>query len=152
MRKLLLLFLTILFMLCVAESRAQSEGSWRVKHLVVDSLTIHLDTMSIVPQSFQIQDVKRNQYRLDPLTATLTLLDSTLLGQRIFLQYQVFAFDLSQPVAHKTPLNIEPRRSQHQIAEYPITSVYEVLNDHELYTNGAISRGVSVADLGKIVG
>ena len=146
MRKLLLLFVTILLMLCAAESRAQNTGTWRVKHLVADSLTIHLDTLSIVPQSFQIQEVKRNQYRLDPLSATLTLLDSTLLGQRIFLQYQVFAFDLTQPVAHKTPLSIEPRRSQHQIAEYPITSVYEVLNDHELYTNGAISRGVSVGN------
>lgn len=146
MRKLLLLFVTTLFLLCIAESSAQSNGTWRVKHLVADSLTIRLDTMSIVPQSFQIQDVNRDQYRLDPLTATITLLDSTLLGQRIFLQYEVFSFDLSKPVAHKTPLNIEPRRTPHQIVEYPITSVYDVLKDNELYTNGAISRGVSVGN------
>ncbi len=146
MKKLLLLFVTVLFLLCVAESRAQSEGSWRVKHLVADALTIRLDTSSIVPQTFQIQDVSHSQYRLDPLTATLTLLDSALLGQRIFLQYEVFSFDLSKPVSHKSSLNIEPRRSQHQVAEYPITSVYDVLKDNELYTNGAISRGVSVGN------
>ena len=146
MRKLLLLFVTLLLLLSVAESSAQGEGSWRVKHLVADSLTIRLDTISIVPQSFQIQDVRPDQYRLDPLTATLTLLDSSLMGQRIFLQYQVFSFDLSKPVAHKTASSIEPRRAQHQVVEYPITSVYDVLKDNELYTNGAISRGVSVGN------
>jgi len=146
MRKKLLLFLPILLLLWASESCAQSGGAWRVKHLVVDSLTIHLDSCSIVPQTFQIQNLNRRQYKLDPLTSELTILDSALLGQRIFFQYEVFSGDLSKPVSHKTTSNIEPHRSQHQTADYPLTSIQNVLNNNELYTNGAISRGVSVGN------
>lgn len=146
MRKKLLLLLSVLLLLWNAELRAQSDGSWRVKHLVVDSLTIHLDSCSIIPQTFQIQNIRRNQFRLDPITAELTLLDSTLLGQRIFLQYEVFPGDFSKPVAHKSLSNVEPHRQQHLTVDYPITSIQNVLNDNELYTNGAISRGVTVGN------
>lgn len=146
MRKKLLLLLSVLLLLWTAGLRAQSSGAWRVKHLVADSLVIHLDSCSIVPHTFVIQGVDRGQFRLDPLTADLTLLDSSLLGQRIFFQYEVYPVDLSKPVAHKSLSSIEPHRSQHQIVEYPITSIQNVLNDNGLYTNGAISRGVSVGN------
>ena len=138
--------MSILLLLLSSDLQAQSDGAWRVKHLEVDSLTIDLDSCSIIPQTFQIQGINRQQYRLDPLTSTLTLLDSTLLGKRLFLQYEVFPSDLSRPVAHKSFSSIEPGRSQHQTVDYPITSIQNVLNSNELYTNGAISRGVSVGN------
>lgn len=146
MVKKLLLLLSILFCFCRFPLSAQESAPWRIRHLTADSLTIRLDTCSIIPQTFQIRDLNRTQYRLDPLTATLYLLDSTFLGQRIFVQYEVFPNDFSRPISHKTPLVIEPRRTGHQILEIPSASLQEVLNDGELYTNGAISRGVTVGN------
>lgn len=146
MRKNRLLLLTVILLCCVASVRAQETGAWRVGHVTADSLTIRIDTLSIVPQTFHIQNLKATQYRLDPLTATLYILDSNLLGQRLFFQYEVYPTDLSKPVAHKSTQLVEPRRAEHQILEYPSTSIRDVLNDNELYTNGAISRGVSVGN------
>ena len=144
MRIKLLVLLVLLSSLCFTEVAAQDLSSWRIRHFAADSMSLRLDTCSIIPQSFQIQDVHRSQYRLDPLTATLYLLDSSLLGKRFFVQYEVFPTNLSIPVAHKTSRDVEPRHLQHQTADYPLTSLKNVLNDNELYTNGAISRGVTV--------
>ena len=141
--------LFLLWILCTVgrfSLSAQESAPWRIRHLTADSLTIRLDSCSIIPQTFQIRDLSRAQYRLDPLTATLQLLDSSLLGTRIFVQYEVFPKDLSRPISHKSPLVVEPRRTGHQILEIPSTSLQEVLNDGQLYTNGAISRGVTVGN------
>ena len=141
--------LFLLWILCCVgrfSLSAQESAPWRIRHLTADSLTIRLDSCSIIPQTFQIRDLSRAQYRLDPLTATLQLLDSSLLGTRIFVQYEVFPKDLSRPIFHKSPLVVEPRRTGHQILEIPSTSLQEVLNDGQLYTNGAISRGVTVGN------
>lgn len=107
-------------------------------------MSLRIDTCSIIPNTFQIQELQRSQYRLDPLTATFYLLDSSLLGKRFFVQYEVYPTDLSLPVAHKFSRDIEPKHYQHQTADYPLPSLKNVLNDNELYTNGAISRGVTV--------
>ena len=107
-------------------------------------MTLRLDTCSIIPYTFQIQELQRSQYRLDPLTATLYLLDSSLLGKRVFVQYEVYPADLSQPVAHKFSRDIEPRHYQHQTVIQSSSSLKNVLKDNELYTNGAITRGVTV--------
>ena len=116
----------------------------RIRHFSADSMSLRIDTCSIIPNTFQIQELQRSQYRLDPLTATFYLLDSSLLGKRIFVQYEVYPTDLSLPVAHKFSRDIEQRHYRHQTADYPLPSLKNVLNDNELYTNGAISRGVTV--------
>ena len=144
MIKKLLVILAFLGFLCCYNINAQETSTWRIRHFSADSIRLRLDTCSIIPQSFQIQELKKSQYRLDPLTATLYLLDSTLLGKRIFVQYEVYPTDLSLPIAHKFSRDIEPKHHQHQIAEYPLSSLRNVLNDNELYTNGAISRGVTI--------
>lgn len=130
--------------LCCENAVAQGTSSWRVRHFVADSMCVRLDTVSIIPQSFQIQDLRKSQYRLDPLTATLYFLDSSLLGKRLFVQYEVFPSDLSLPVAHKSSRDIEPRQAHHQTVDYPLTSIQNILNDNELYTNGSVLRGVTV--------
>ncbi len=144
MKKKLLILLAVFFFLCCKDMLAQGTSTWRVRHFVADSMSVCLDTCSIIPSSFQIQDLQKSQYRLDPLTATLQFLDSSLLGKRLYVQYEVFPKNLSLPVAHKSPRDIEPKHLQHQTADYPLTSLRNVLNDNELYTNGAISRGVTV--------
>lgn len=146
MRKILLVVSFVISLLIPSALLAQTEGTWRVRHVVADTLILKLDTLSIVPQSFQIQGVDRSQYRLDPLTATLILLDSNLIGKRLFFQYEVFPNDLSRPVTHRGAQLIEPRRNVHEIIAPPSTSIRDVLNDNTLYTNGAISRGVSVGN------
>ena len=144
MIKKLLVILAFLGFLCCNNVNAQEISTWRIRHFSADSMRLRLDTCSIVPQSFQIQDLQKSQYRLDPLTATLYLLDSSILGRRLFVQYEVYPTDLSLPVAHKFSRDVEPRHHQHQTADYPLPSLKNVLNDNELYTNGAISRGVTV--------
>jgi hypothetical protein len=146
MRKKRLLLLTAILLCLAAPVCAQQTGTWRVGHVAADSSVLKLDTLSIVPQTFYIQDVTTSQYRLDPLTATLYILDSTLLGQRLFYHYEVFSSDFSNPVAHKSAQLIEQGRIQHQILEPAAVSVHDVLNSNELYTNGSISRGVSVGN------
>lgn len=146
MRKILLVVSFVFSLLIPSALLAQTESTWRVRHVVADTLILKLDTLSIVPQSFQIQEVDRSQYRLDPLTATLILLDSNLIGKRLFFQYEVFPNDLSRPVTHRGAQLIEPRRNVHEIIAPPSTSIRDVLNDNTLYTNGAISRGVSVGN------
>ena len=146
MKKKLLLFLTLLAFSSAAHLSAQKPVSWRVKHLTADSLTLRIDTLSVNPQMFYIQGVNKSQYRLDPLTATLYLLDSNLLGQRLFLEYEVYSLDFSKPMAHKSSQSIEPQRAQHEFLEYPVPTLDDVLNSSELYTNGSISRGVSVGN------
>ena len=144
MKKKLLILLAVFCSLCCEDAMGQGASTWRIRHFTADSMSLRLDSCSIIPNTFQIQELQRSQYRLDPLTATLYLLDSSLLGHRFFVQYDVFPKNLSLPVAHKYPRDIEPRHQQHQSIDYPITSLQSVLNDNELYTNGAISRGVTV--------
>ena len=132
MKKKLLLFLTLLAFSSAAHLSAQKPVSWRVRHLTADSLTLRIDTLSVNPQIFHIQGVNKSQYRLDPLTATLYLLDSNLLGQRLFLEYEVYSLDFSKPMAHKSSQSIEPHRVQHEFLEYPVPTLDDVLNSSEL--------------------
>lgn len=125
---------------------AQETGDWRVRHIDADTMVIQLDSCSINPQTFHIQNLNASQYRLDPLTATLYLRDSSLLGKRLVVQYKTYSFDLSKPVAHRSLQEVEPSRVGHQIVELPSTSLADLLNDQSLYTNGSISRGVSVGN------
>ena len=144
MRKKLLLILASILLCCAESVSAQQSDTWRVGHRVADSLILKLDSCSIIPQSFRIQELTKSQYRLDPITATLYLLDSSLMGNRLFFQYEVFPMDLSKPVAHKSLRLVQPKLSGHQTLEYPIMSVQDLLKDNELYTNGAVSRGVTI--------
>ena len=146
MRRKLQILSFVIALLATPALKAQVNDILHVRHVVADSLILKIDTLSIIPQTFQIQNVNAGQYRLDPLTATLTLLDSTLLGQRLFLKYEVFPNDLSKPVTHRGAELIEPHRTVHQIIELPTASIRDVLNDNALYTNGSISRGVSVGN------
>ena len=146
MRKKLVAISLFIALLAPPALLAQTEGAWRVRHLTADSISLKIDTLSIIPESFQIQDVSPYQYRLDPLTSTITILDSNLLGRRLFLQYKVFPNDFSRPVAHRSTASIEPHRNTHQTIVPPSPSIRDVLNDNLLYTNGAISRGVSVGN------
>lgn len=146
MKVLIRFLLCLLCMSSCAMLSAQERQGWRVRHLDADSMTIKLDSCSIIPQSFYIQNVKADQYRVDPLTATLYLRDSSLLGTRLFVEYQTYSFDLSKPVAHKSQREIEPGRIGHQVVEYTPPSLASQLHDQSLYTNGAISRGVAVGN------
>ena len=146
MRKFRLLILMSLALPCCNRLQAQGAGEWRLRHIDADSVILKFDTLSVSPQSLYIQDVNRNQYRLDPLAATLYILDSSLLGKRLFLQYQTYAIDFSRPVAHKSSRMIEPVPARHQLGDQHVMSIQNILKDNELYTNGAISRGVTVGN------
>lgn len=146
MRVILRLLLGLFCVACVMKMSAQEAGDWRIRHIDIDTLVIHLDTCSINPQTFQIQNVSASNYRLDPLTSTLYLRDSALLGTRLFVQYRTYSFDLSKPVAHRSLREVEPGRLVHQTADLPATPLTDLLNDQSLFTNGSISRGVSVGN------
>ena len=146
MKDFLRLLLCLLCLSCVAKMSAQEAGDLRFRHIDADTMVIHLDSCSIDPQTFYIQNVNPTQYRLDPLTSTLYLRDSALLGTRLFMQYKTYSFDLSKPVAHRSLHDVEPGRRGHEIVEIPSTPLTDLLNDQSLYTNGSISRGVSVGN------
>lgn len=125
---------------------AQTSGSWRFGHGIADSMVITLDTLSIIPQTFVLQQVEHTRYRLDPLTATLYLTDSSLLGKTLFYQYRVFSLDYSKPHQHKSLSLIEPLLPQYQPAVTTIRPLADIQAEDMLLSTGSISRGVSVGN------
>ena len=124
---------------------AQDFERMRIGVCVPEHMRVRLDTLSVIPGTFSLQGTDTSQYVLDPVTATIYLKDSSLLGQPLRYQYRVFDLDFSQPRSHKQPSLIEPSLPQFHLLPPSSGTVYP-LNGEELTTSGFISRGVSVGN------
>ncbi|MCQ2283863.1 MAG: hypothetical protein MJZ57_03050 [Bacteroidales bacterium] len=149
--RLLQVVLLLTFGLIVMVGSAQQNSTFRVGHVVVDTNVFRLDSLSIVPESFQIQNLQPTQYQLDPIAATLYVKDSSLIGQTLFYRYQTFQMNFSQPVRHRSVELIEPLKSHYQPAVNPLSTVADLQDEDRLYSSGSISRGVSVGNAQDLV-
>ncbi len=131
-------------MLLSLRSVAQyDKNTFRQKNIYVDTLILKFDTLSILPQSFKIHNVTNFQYLLDPISATIFIIDTNLLQKSVVVEYITLSADYSKSIFHKSPSIIEPRRSVHQTVDIPIVSFRDAFSTHKLQTNGYISRGIS---------
>ncbi|MCR4964593.1 MAG: hypothetical protein K6A41_02940 [Bacteroidales bacterium] len=138
--------LLIIIILTASSLSAQTEGPLRVGHIVVDSLSLRIDTLSIVPETFHISNLSPSQYTLDPIISTLYLKDSSLLGKTLSFQYRTYKSDFSKPIAHK-PISLIESPSSVYVVSSNMQNLYpEQQSDHQMLSSGSISRGVSVGN------
>lgn len=147
-KRLSLWGLLIALMLPASRAFGQTAGEWRVRLCVPNKMTVKLDTLSIRPESFSIADVSPAAYMLDPVTATVYLKDSALLGRVLSCRYQTFALDFSSPYAHKSTSLIErpTHRYTPSTTSTPLQTVADWQQNNQLLSSGSISRGVSVGN------
>lgn len=145
----LLLISTVL--LIVYNGSSQNSGSYRVGRVVADSIIIRLDSVSIVPESFLLKNVGEDQFRLDPITAKLYILDSALLGVPLVFSYETYQLDFSKPLRHRDLSLIESPRHYATPKVNSLVTVADRQMDDQLITSGSISRGVSVGNAQDLV-
>jgi len=127
---------------------AQRISNYRAGRLIIDTAIMKMDTLSILPETFLLYGLPPEAYRIDPITATLYIFDSTAIGKTITYNYRVFAFDFSKKISHKSSSMIMPQHSKHLSSIVPIVSSQNLssLNSSDLETTGSIARGVSIGN------
>jgi hypothetical protein len=134
------------FMLSISYAFCQSDGEWRVRHVVPQTMSFKADTLSIRAETFVIHDVPSFAYRLDPIAAMVYLQDSALLGKTLVYRYQTYTLDFAKPYAHKSRALIESPGYRYQPAVGQLRTMADLQQDNQLLSNGSISRGVSVGN------
>lgn len=143
--------LLIITLLLFFGAHAQVESPLRVGHCVASSTPIRIDSLSVIPESFQLHNATPTQYSLDPISATLYVRDSTLWGQTLTFSYRTFSFNFSQPRGHRSLELIEQPRSDWQPAVNALSTVADLRDNGQLLTSGSISRGISVGNAQDVV-
>ncbi len=144
--KLYFCIFVITALLIVCKVNCQTVGPYRIGSFKVDSLCVRIDSLSIVPSSFVLEDVDYGQYFLDPMAAKLYLKDSSLLGKVLVYHYIVYPMDFSRPVRHRELSLIEPKRHRDEGMVVDIKPVSDLNEDNSLLSSGSISRGVSLGN------
>lgn len=143
-----ILRLLLILTACIigADGFSQSVDNYRITSIVVDSDIIKLDTLSIIPETFVVQNANRNQFRLDPITAELYIVDSTLMHKTLVCSYLTYSLDFSKPISHRSLDLLEPAHRTITPVSNTWSSVADIQDDDKLLTTGSISRGVSVGN------
>ncbi len=138
----------ILLLLCFLPLLSQAqESSWREYKRFVGKESIHLDTLSIYPNSLFVvhgkDTLKKEQFTFDFATGLFQL--KTPLNDSLFFRYQVFPFDLSKTYKKRdtTLIYNQNKGNQDLFKIENKVSVNDVFGGTELNKNGSISRGVS---------
>jgi len=114
--------------------------------------TLRLDSLSIVPGSMQVMDLKdkvyeENQYFLDPLRS-LFYMDSLIFSDSLKLTFRVFPIDFSAPISKKNVKIIQPKLLYQDPLTYKVKkeNSFKVFEESSLQRNGSISRGLVVGN------
>jgi hypothetical protein len=127
---------------------AQDLSNLRSKSVLVNSDTIFLDSLSVIPQSEIVRDtngdiMSSSDYKID--YGKGLFISRKLKGQEIQIAYRVFPILFSKSYAHKTIDQIE----QDDPGKYEFFTMKkenrneDIFNISGLNKNGSISRGVS---------
>lgn len=151
-------YLFILLLFLVSLSFAMAQSLLRKKELVVSTQIQKIDTLSIVPNSVSLSldflKLKQEQYQINFFTATISFLDTLLIGKTVAIQYQVFALDLNKPVYKKSRLLIEKQQlSSINDFRSPTNSMSNPWLDKstDLSKSGSITRGISIGNRQDVV-
>lgn len=125
----------------------QSLSNIRIGGKAIDSNSIHIDSLSILPNSFSLIGLDENQYIIDYISATIHILDSNAIGKSISYRYRVFSMDFSQKISHKSTDIILPKSGNYASRIQQISTLSEVwTDDMTLQSSGSIARGFSIGN------
>lgn len=143
-----ILFL-FLFSVSFFAAKAQGGSNWRQKELLLNSDTILLDTLSIIPNS-EVIKLADDEYAVSANyeilhAKAILIVGKELLGKQVTIGYRVFPYSFEKKYANKTLDQIE----QDDPGQYDYFTIKENPNQRDLFSvsglnkNGSISRGVN---------
>ncbi|MCF8255909.1 MAG: hypothetical protein K9J06_00020 [Flavobacteriales bacterium] len=150
MRQLHILLMLLCFTMAAT---AQDGGNLRSRSVKVDSDTIALDTLSIIPDSFHLlaadgSAVPDSLYSLEWFSGML-IAKQGLVGQTLTANYRVFSILFSQRTFNKDPSLIQTKVNE-PINPFTYTvkkrSMDELFDLGTLTKSGSISRGIQVGN------
>ncbi len=142
----------ISFVLFPSIAFSQSISNFREKFFKNDSDTIHIDSLSLVPNSEFIYDANNriidiNQYIINPFKSYIVFPVTTAVKKNdsLKISYRVFSFNMLRAYNHKDIKKIQAREYG---TSNPFLYTYEKPNSdgfsyEGLNKNGSISRGIS---------
>ena len=86
-----------------AHLSAQDISNRRFGTIRLDSTSVVLDSLSIMPGSLSLSGLDTADYTIDYPTATLHLKNPAKVGSTVTYTYRSMLRDLSRPVSHKSP-------------------------------------------------
>lgn len=142
------LIIAFLVLLIVPISNAQQVLFQREKIIVADSAVFQFDSLTVYPNSFSIDKRTPAQYYINPITATLYIVDSSLIGVPLHCKYLVFDTDFSKVFQNKSPQIISSKGNLYQPEIVNMkNSLFESAYDgSQLESDGSIIRGFSVGN------
>lgn len=143
--KWLLYFFVVPFF---AVAQLSYNANSRSKKIVIFSDTISLDTLSVIPNSFQIQskNITSSDYSFDDVKSILIIKNNIYnKGDTLICSYKVFHQSFSKPYFHKDFKLIEnPAPNYYNIFAYNADKQKtDYLYTDKLNKNGSIARGVN---------
>ncbi|MEA3445501.1 MAG: hypothetical protein U9R19_12345, partial [Bacteroidota bacterium] len=142
-------FLCISFLLIVLASEAQSLNNLRVKLVLIDSDTIQLDSLSIIPGSEEVffdgSLVDNKLYSFD-FGKALFIADNQFAGKTLKIKYRTFSINFTTPYFHKDYKSLikpEGIRGGRYVAGRSASISGAYFSNTQLQKQGSISRGIS---------
>ena len=138
---LLLLFIPSLFF-------AQSSLNERNKTLEISDLIFSFDEFSIVPNSLiiHLEDsilISSEKYFVNEVDAKIKFVDSTIIGQKILMNYKVYPVLLSKTYYNRKINFIEPENNSDKYWKNKTSKKNENLKNSNLIKEGNISRTIT---------
>lgn len=122
----------------------------RFGHRLLDSTAVTFDSLSVLPGSLSISGLDSSDYTFDFATSTLYLRNPARLGQTVSYTYRVLPYNITKPVAHKSPELVLPRfvddPTSHDLSLITTTPPPNSIFDSDLQGNGSISRSIAVGN------
>lgn len=126
---------------------AQTLDLVRSRVCKIDSSSIQIDSLSIIPNTFVLMGLDSSDYHVDYLNAVVHVDNPDLTGLSFNCSYRCFSFNLLHPVRHRSSdLNIRQRGSIYHRMN-PITPPAKDIfasDANRLIGTGSIARGVSI--------
>ncbi len=155
MHKLRKLASAILLFLIVVVGYSQQYSNLRKKMVVITD-SIIFDTLSIVPGSEILRDIKQqimpdSLYHINYSKSTLYTKNTAIKGKQILITYRVFPYNFSKPYPEH-PVKEKTDTLKPNLAFSIYTPLENQTNEEpKLHVNGNISRGASVGNAQNLV-
>ena len=133
--------------ICGLSVCAQERSNIRIKKVVVNTDSIVLDTLSIVPNTFKILEVENNlskpEYKVDYANG-LFIVESAISFDTIRVQYRVFNFRFNEEYYNKDERIVQTGQATENPFLYkPSPKSEDIFSTQGLSKSGGISRGLN---------
>ena len=142
----------ILFLCLTAPGFSQEISNLRVKRIPVTSVTLHIDTLSVIPGTLRVKDfqgvtIPDSVYLVDWVDAYITFPQIVGLPDSVIVEYRRYPLRFNQPYFHKDLFysRIDPDLSRRLFPVKNDDSPFS-LDGGRLNSSGSISRGISMGN------